>query len=432
MKKIPLPFQVGGAKFLVTNPHALLADEPGLGKTIQAISAVEQLGLKKILVVCPASMRLGWLQEVNECLGSSYGWQVISYNQAVKLAGCRDILAGAGYENRAWDAIILDEVHFLKTPESQRTQAIFGPNGLARRAKYKWCLTGTPVLNRPRELFPILKTLCPAFANMKFNRYADIYCGAFFDGRAINSKGASNLDDLANKLKGFMLRRTKADVLPELPPKRISRVPLEVTHAEFAEVHKEEEMIGNRESKVSSVHEDFSALGDMAHLLRLTGEAKVRAASDFIEDLLGSTQKVVVFAKHREVIKRLETRLTERGMRPVVYHGGMSDGQKKEAVDAFQFPECRVFIGQIAAAGTGINGLQNHCSTVVFAELSWVPGETGQAVDRCHRIGQKADSVNVYLLHVPGTLESAVLAVHDGKTQVIERLMQDDALAGLM
>lgn len=429
MKKTPLPYQVKGVEFLASKFHALLGDEPGLGKTPQAIWAVEALRIvnPKVLVVCPASVRLNWLQEINECLGSSYGWTVISYNQAVKMARpWRDA-------KTAFDVLILDEGHFLKTPESQRTQAIFGNEaGLARLARYIWVLTGTPVLNRPRELYPVLRTLHPLFANISFTRYADIYCGAFFDGRGVNTKGASNLDDLARKLEGFMLRRTKAEVLPELPPKRISRVPLEVTQVEFLEVHREEEVIGNREAKISSTHEDFSQLGDMAHLLRLTGEAKVRAASDFVEDLLGSTEKVVVFAKHREVIKRLEKRLGERGFGPVVYHGGMSDVQKQEAVIAFQGAASRVFIGQIQAAGTGINGLQTVCSHVVFAELSWVPGEVGQAIDRCHRIGQKADSVNVYLLHVPGTLESAVLGVHDAKSHVIERLMQDDALAGLL
>src|SRR3990167_7724822 len=424
MKKTLLPYQHEGAKFLAANHHALLGDEPGLGKTLQAIAAVESIGLRGGLVVCPASGGLNWPREINECLGSSYGWTIISYNQAVKVSRpWRD-------EKAAFDAIILDEAHFLKTPESQRTQAVFGNEmGLARMAKYKWCLTGTPVLNRPCELFPILKTLCPTFADMSFTRYADTYCGAFFDGYGVNTKGATNLDDLARKLKGFMLRRTKAEVLPELPPKRISRVPLEITHAEFKEVQAEELLIANREAKISSAHEDFSQIGDLSLLLRLTGEAKTRAACDFIEDLLASTEKVVVFAKHREVIKRLEERLRERGMRPVVLHGGMSDAQKKEAVDGFRYyPEVRAFIGQIQAAGVGINGLQDHCSTVVFAELSWVPGEIGQAVDRCHRIGQTANSVNVYLLHVPGTLESAVLGVHDAKSKVISRLMNDNGV----
>ena len=426
MKKTLLPYQEAGVRFLSARYHALIADEPGLGKTLQAIGAVEVLGLKNVLVVAPASVRLNWTAEIEACLGSSYGWQVISYQGASSPAILRHVLP-------QYDAIILDEVHFVKTPSSQRCQAIFGnEKGLARRARYIWGLSGTPILNRPVELWPMLKSLHPAFASMSYTAYTQKYCAAFFDGRGVNVKGASRLDELSSLLQGFMLRRTKAEVLPELPPKRISRVPLEITPQEFKAVMAEEELIGARESKLSSVYEDFSALGDMSRLLRLTGEAKVRAASEFIDDLLGTTDKVVVFAKHREVIRELERRLALRGHTSSVYHGGMSDAQKAEAVRVFQSETSQVFIGQIAAAGTGINGLQGVCNHVVFAELSWVPGEVGQAVDRLHRIGQTRDSVNVYMLHVPGTLESAVLGVHDAKSLVIERLMQDDVLQGLL
>ncbi len=420
MKKKLFPYQEEGARFLAAHKHALLADEPGLGKTLQAIAAAEILGLKNVLVVCPASVRLNWLQEINECLGSSYGWKVISYNAASATHVLRTL-------RPAYDAIILDEEHYLKTCESQRTQAIFGPMGLARTAHYKWALTGTPVLNRPRELYPLLKSLHPSFAGESFTKFAYQYCGAFFDGRGLNTKGASNLKELASRLDGFMLRRTKKEVMPQLPPKLFSRVPLDVHTEDLRPVLAEEALISARPARISSIHEDFSQLGDMSHLLRLTGLAKVRAAVDFLADLLEVTDKVVVFAKHRDVIALLEETLVAKKKTAVVYHGGMNDRQKDDAVLKFKLSAGpQVFIGQIQAAGTGINGLQDICSHVVFAELSWVPGETGQAVDRCHRIGQKADSVNVFLLHVPGTLESAVLSVHDSKNSVINRLMGEN------
>lgn len=414
MKKILYPFQRSGVDFLKSHFHALLADEPGLGKTIQAITAAEELGLKRVLVVCPASVRLNWKQEVEECLDDSNGWEIISYNRATQ-----------NVEFGEYDAIILDEAHFLKNPESARSQAVFGnQTGLARRARYKWCLSGTPVLNRPRELYPILKTLAPGFSGAAFPQFAQRYCGAFFDGRGINTRGASHLDELSSRLEGFMLRRTKQEVMPELPPKILSRVPLYVNDEELAAVTAEEREIEDRESYLSPTHEDFSQLGDLAHLLRLTGEAKVPAAIGFISELLETLDKIVVFARHRSVIEELRMRLEERNLGPVVYQGGMSDVDKKEAVDSFLGRESnRVFIGNIQAAGTGINGLQNACSNVVFVELSWVPGETDQAIDRCHRIGQKSDCVNAYVLHIPGTLESAVLSVQERKTKIIKRLM---------
>lgn len=430
MNKTLHPFQSVGSSFLASNFHALLADEPGLGKTIQAIAAVEAVDATRVLVVCPASVRLNWRQEIRECLGANHRcvWDVISYHNATSSTR-RDQLWGA------YDVIILDEAHFLKTPDSQRTQAIFGngERGLARRAKYIWALTGTPVLNRPRELYPVLKTLSPNFASMSYAAYAQRYCGAFFDGRSLNDKGATHLEELADKLKGFMLRRTKKEVMPELPPKVFSRVPLDVTAEDLIDVRAEEDLIVDRPAKLSTIHEDFSALGDMSRLLRLTGMAKARAAVEFLEELIdGGVSKVVVFARHRDVITSLEKGLALRKRKAAVYHGGMSDDQKMSEVERFKKdPTLSVFIGQIQAAGVGINGLQEVASHVVFAELSWVPGETGQAVDRCHRIGQPADSVNVYLLHAPGTLESAVLAVHDGKEKVIARLMGDGLVGAL-
>lgn len=417
MRKILKPFQIEGAHFLENNVHALLADEMGLGKTVTALAAVEFVRADKILVVCPASVRTNWVQEVKECGLPIYDFTIISYNEAVTRS------SGPGMGD--FDVIILDEAHFLKTPESQRTQAIFGnSNGLARRAHYKWCLTGTPVLNRPRELYPILKTLHGKGIEpySTWDRFTQRYCGAFWDGRCINTKGASHIEELRGKLDGFMLRRTKAQVLPELPPRIVSRPPLELSKELMAPVFELEAEIGDREAYLSPIHEDYSQLGDMARLLRVTGIAKAQAVADFADDLLDTVNKVVIFARHRDVIIKLENALGHQ--MPVVYHGGMNDAQKQNAVNTFVTSEdCSVFIGQIQAAGTGINGLQKVCSDIVFAELDWVPGTMQQAIDRCHRIGQTADAVNVYLPHVPGTLESAVLQVQAAKGHVIDALV---------
>ena len=418
MKKILRPFQQVGAAFLASHPHALLADEPGLGKTLQAIAAAEKIGARKILVVCPASVRLGWVQELRECGVDRSGWKVASYNEAVRWEN--------GYNFATWDLLILDEVHFLKTADSQRTRAIFGPGGLARQCGYKWGLSGTPVLNRPVELWPIVKSLAPNFADMSFNKYAQQFCGAYFDGHGINVKGASRLKELSGLLDGFMLRREKMTVMPELPARIVTRVPLEVSLSELHEVLRVEKEQLSREAKLSPSAETFSALGDVSTLLRVTGEAKVRAAVSFIEDLLETQEKVVVFTTHRRTLTLIEAGLSHAKIHSVTYQGGQSDLSKQAAVQCFvESRDCRVFLGNIKAAGTGINGLQGVASSCVFAELSWTPGEMSQALDRLHRIGQKASEVNAYVLHVPGTLESAVLGVNDNKQSVIDRLLGD-------
>lgn len=427
MKKILKPFQIEGANFLSKNYHALLADEMGLGKTVTALAAVSSLSLNKVLVVCPASVRSNWKQEIEECGVLAPHFDIISYNGAVS----RNIPLCAGY-----DAIILDEVHALKTPESQRTQAIFGNGtGLARRCRYIWGLSGTPVLNRPRELYPILKCLHnDGIAPYNtWDKFAQRFCGAFFDGRGINTKGASHIEELRGRLEGFMLRRTKAEVLPQLPPRIVSHPPIELSNKELEPIYDLESEIGDREAYLSPTHEDYAQLGDMARLLKVTGVAKVPKVAEFVKDILETETKVVVFARHRDVITGLEEALRSKGV--VVYHGGMNDEQKAAAVNRFMGDsECAVFIGQIQAAGTGINGLQTVCSNVVFAELDWVPGTMAQAIDRCHRIGQTSAAVNVYMPHVPGTLESAMLTVQMGKGKVIDALVgsRTEELEGLI
>lgn len=414
MKKVLKPFQVEGAKFLASRYHALLADEMGLGKTVQAIAAAEMISAVNVIVVCPASVRSGWKQELSECVGSPRGWDVMSYNEACKRV--KEFTDG-------WDLIILDEAHYLKNPDSQRTQAVLGKGGLASRAKYKWALTGSPVLNRPVELYPLLKTLASDALHpfTTFALYAHQFCGAYYDGRGLNVRGASHLADLRERLKGFMLRRIQEEVLAELPDLIVSRVPVTLSAEAERKIMDFELEVQNREALLSPAAEAYGQLGDLATLMRVTGEAKAPHAAAYIKELLETEPKVVVFAHHREVIRQLDVALGE--FNPVVYQGGMTDVQKAAAVADFQTAGRRVFLGNIKAAGTGINGLQTVAHHVVFAELSWVPGEIEQAIGRLKRMGQNARRVHAHILHAPGTLESAVLAVHDGKTAVIDKLL---------
>ena len=406
---------------MAANFHHLLADVPGTGKTVQAIAAASLVNAKRVRIVCPASVRTNWAQEIEECLGHvPAGWQIFSYNAAHELS--RDPFQGP------CDVFIMDEAHFLKTIDSQRTRAVFRNGddgvmpGLARFARWIWPLTGTPVLNRPRELYPILKTLHPEFAKMSFAEYAQRYCNAHFDGFGMNTKGASRVDELARLLRGFMTRRTKAEFFPGRTEPIVQLVPIEVNKTDLAEVRAEEDTILDREAYLSPTHAKFGALGDQAKLLRLTGLSKVRATADYLKDLLQTVDKVVVFFHHTEVGGKLAEAL--RVYDPVIYEGGMSDREKDAVKARFMHNEfTRVFLGQIQAAGTGINGLQSVSSDVVFAEQEWVPGSMGQAIDRLDRMGQKADFVTARILHAPGTLESAVYGSRTGKSYVINRLM---------
>ena len=413
------PFQIEGANFLASRFHAANSDAPGLGKSYQAIHAAHLVNAKHVLVVCPASVRTSWQEHIENYIGHTRGWDVISYNAAAS-GVAQDALRDK------YDVIIPDEVHFAKNLESKRTFSILGNGGLARRATYKWPLSGTLAPNgRPVELYPMLKTLCPAFKDLSFAAYAQKYCGAYWDGRGINVKGASRLDELSMLLRDFMIRRTKREVFPDRMEPLISRVPVDLSPGDLAAVQAAEDEIGGREARISSRYDDFSQLGDTSRLLRLLGEALVPHIEHFVADLLETVDKVVVFAHHTDVIGRLQSRFFASGYQPVTYQGGLTDAQKSARIDAFQRPEHRVFIGQRQAAGTGINGLQKVCSTVVIAEPSWVPGETQQLIDRLDRMGQEDDIVNCYMIYARNTLSSVVVQIHDRKEKTGARLIGD-------
>lgn len=417
MKLRPRAFQEGGIDFLASRFHAYLGDQPGLGKTPQALGAVEKVQARSILVICPASVVYHWQNQIVKFLGREWleRFTIISYNSLHKLD-----------PHMKWDVLICDEAHYLKTLDSKRTQQVLGNQGVARRCRYKWMLSGTPVLNRPKELYPILKALW----GHKLGKYATYtqfimhFCGAFYDGHCINDRGASNLDELRGILEGFMLRRTQKEVLPELPDALVQRVPIELSKSDWQTLDEVEAEIEDREEFISTAYQKFSQMGDSSKLLRLTGIAKAKPAAKYIGDQLDVVEKVLVFGKHRDAIDILAEKLAR--FHPARIQGGMSPKRKEQEKNYFiDDPRCQVLIGNIQAAGTGIDGMQTVCNTVVFAELSWVPGETEQCIDRVKRMGlmPEADRVNVHILHTPGTLESAVLASHDGKVPVINRLM---------
>ena len=410
-------FQKIGAKNLAHNFHHLLGDQPGLGKTLQALAACHFHNFKRVAITCPASVRSGWKQEISEC-GLDLGrFHIDSY----------EALTNDKFPAGEYDCVIMDEAHYLKNAESQRSEAMFNnENGLARRAKFKWPMSGTILMNRPRELYCLLHCLFPDKLGTKydtFDKFANHFCNAFFDGRGINTKGAANLEELGGILRSVMTRRTVEEVLPEMPPVIISRTPLELTEADMKPIYDIEMGIQDREDYLSSRKTDCSQLGDQARLRKATGLAKARAVAEFVEDKIASgCGKVVIFFRHTDVMRILEQELGHRF--PVIYAGGMTDKQKDKAKTTFMTdPDCEVFLGQIKAAGTGINGLQKASNTCVFAEIEWSPKEMEQDMDRLRRMGMDMGRpVNAYFLHVPGTIESAIMHSNISKDRVIDRI----------
>lgn len=404
-----LPYQRAGIAFAMARPSTLIADEMGLGKTIQAIGAMNASPeAKRILVVCPASLKHNWRAEISK-------WNTVPFRTAEIFPRIGSVTI-VNYEqlkkveSAAWDLLVFDEAHYAKNIKAQRTQESIKH---AKGAKRVIALTGTP-MDRPKELYTLLTMLDPATwgpagvdRSKEQGRYLFRYCGPkkVWNGRKeiTTFDGASNLDELQERLRSsVMVRRMKADVLTELPPKRRQIVVLGETRDD-SELRVDE--AGDYDAQVDMLRKTGKvAFEEISKLRHEQALQKLPKAIDFLcESLEDSADKVVVFAHHKDVIAELESGLakfgtvTIDGETPIAARGGI--------VDSFQTGSARVFIGSIGAAGVGLT--LTAASRVVFVELDWTPKAMNQAEDRCHRIGQR-DSVLVQHLVLDGTLDAKI------------------------
>ncbi len=407
-------FQKEGVEFLRTHRSALLADEMGLGKTPQALIAMQLVGARSVLVICPASVKYNWKREAinwgfqesdilivdNKSIAQAkdHSFIIVNYDLAHRKAYAKHLAP------RMYDVLVCDESHYLKNHDAKRSKAVFGRGGYASRAIYRWMMTGTPVLNRPVELHNMLRTLAPEtlgqFAN--YIAFTKRFCDAYEGKWGWDVSGSKNVEELAGRLAGFMLRREK-NKLKNLPERILRKVLIPTSPAI------EKEIFGAEENE---------------SIRRVLGRAKTKDAIKYVKDVLEIENKVVVFAYHREVIDQLTEGLKEYS--PVVIDGSKTAKARNNSVIAFtENPKVRVFIGQIDAAGIGIDGLQGVCSSIVFAEISYVPGINMQAIGRVHRNGQH-NKVVVDFMIVEDSLDENILNKNLFKSGVIKKLMQDE------
>jgi len=437
-----LPFQLAGIEFMQGKEGVLVADQMGLGKTVEAIGFANTLPLDsiKVLIVCPASLKRNWASEwkkwsVHTGLSVGLAEGKAFPNTDVVIINY-DILKKHREEIRArqWTLVILDECHYLKNNKAQRTQEICGYRTLKPlAAEYKLALTGTPVVNRPIDLFNVLKYLSPAGFHNKFG-YAKRYCDAQQTRFGWDMSGASNLDELQEKLRStIMLRREKAAVLTSLPPKRRQIIELEedltVKKAERKiwhdllfhlgmsreEVNQEE----NYEAVVKALKHDSIPFEQISNIRRLTGIAKLPFIISHLRDCLEQEDKVVVFCHHREVAHEIYKNFKELAC---VVHGRTTLVDRHQAVLDFQntVSPTKILIGNIQAAGVGLT--LTASSLVVFAELDWVPGNVSQAEDRCHRIGQE-DNVLVQHIVLENSIDALMCKAIVRKQEIIDKLL---------
>lgn len=423
-------FQKTGVKFLIDRKTALLADDMGLGKTVQAAAAINELKPQRVLVLTLASLKINWERELRTWADKYYNYQIIfkttdKIDSTANIIICNyDLIIYPDIKKQLrrlhYNIVILDEAHNLSNMEAKRSKAVYSDTGLIRTADRVYALTGTPVRNRPKDFYIMLKVLAPECIEpyVSYENYAQRYCAAFYDSYgALNDKGASNIEELAENIKPFMLRRTKNEVLQELPPLIEKTIELELT----PDIQK----VLDDESELEEDINDYnnSGLGVQATIRRELGLAKLPQVYEYIKNILEQQEKVVIFAYHRDVINTIRKDFAGYGCRVIM--GGMGAKLKQMEVDLFvNDPHSRIFIGQYTAAGFGIDGLQKVASHVIFAEMDWVPGNIEQARDRIRRIGQN-NPVTAHYLVIPNTLEDNMLQAVIKKGKVITRLLSN-------
>ena len=453
-----LGFQRAGIRYMRGRHGTLLADDMGLGKTIQVLGTInDDPRIVKVLLVCPAGLTLNWLREAAKWLvrPTSFGivdgktfptadFVIISYSMLKKWE--------PELSKRHWDLLACDEAHQIKNPAAQRSRVILGYKpkreedpSLARAplpAGKRIFATGTPLPNKPIELWPLVSVLCPQVFNSWW-RFATRYCGMSKGDYGMTSGGTANLEELQVLLReNCMVRRLKADVLTELPPKTRALIPfkapasLKAQNARWLDEHPESDETVDAEvemelAKASEDPEAYAAaaekLGkaqkvafvDIARILHETGLAKVEPAIEHIKGLLETEEKVIVFAHHIDVLDALAAGLAEFGV--VQGDGRFTAQQRQAAVDRFQRdPSCRVIVCGIIPMGVGYT--MTAARTVVFVELNFVPGNVSQAEDRAHRIGQ-TENVLVHHIVLEGTIDARMVQILVSKQGIIDRAL---------
>jgi SWI/SNF-related matrix-associated actin-dependent regulator of chromatin subfamily A-like protein 1 len=407
-------YQIDDAQWLAGTPRALLASEMGTGKTATLITAANKLSFR-VLVVCPAIARSVWEREWKRWADSV--WEIVRVNSAAdlnkltKLSPKKLTVIIASYDLfsrkekgfpsairaaltkyvKDLDTVICDECHYLKSPGSNRTKEVYK---LVPSVSRFWVASGTPAPNHYGELWPMISSLWPeALNNMdrlgfeaKFTNARTFMVG----GREITTiSGSKNGQELKEMLAPYMRRRTKQEVLKDLPSMMWDTLPLDIPdlHQAFEDY-----------ASITNDEELLEALSrDKVHLAterRLTGMLKTVPCAEWINELLEPDpgKKIVVFAYHTEVIDRLMELLGNYS--PVKVDGRDSDRVRQLAEKSFMEGQSRVFIGQIQAAGTALT--LTAASDVLFVESDWVPANNVQAASRCHRIGQ---TENVIVRH---------------------------------
>jgi SWI/SNF-related matrix-associated actin-dependent regulator 1 of chromatin subfamily A len=432
-KRPPLSHQKEAIQKLVENKKFILADDMGLGKTTSTIIAALETGAKKILIICPATLKINWKREIE-----NYSDKSVYIAEGKNFDGNNDFVIinydiiknfhddkkknGSKILDANFDLVVIDEAHYIKNAQAQRTKLI---NDIVKKIDRIWLLTGTPMTSRPIDYFNLLSLIDSPVAK-NWMAYVIRYCSGYQfkvgPRKVWNVMGASNLEELRDRTLGLTLRRLKEDVL-DLPDKIITPVYLRLKSKEYEEVMGEYYNWYEKNPEESkSLTVQFTKLTKVRQII---ADEKIAQTIELAENILEQDKKVIIFCNFTDSLNKI---CEHFGKSAVKLDGSMSKTERQFSVDQFQENEkIKVFVGNIKAAGVGIT--LTSAEAVIMNDLSFLPSDHSQAEDRAYRYGQK-NNVLVYYPIFENTIEGVIYDILINKKQVISTVLGDNLSSG--
>ena len=425
----PLNHQKEAIEKLVGSKRFILADDMGVGKTTSATIAALETNAKKVLIICPASLKINWEREIRNytdrsifiCEGKNFSLEhdfvITNYDILKNFYDLKD-KDNSFIGKFKPELIIIDEAHYIQNGQAQRTKLV---NHFSKKADTLWLLTGTPMTNRPMNYFNLLQLIESPVAQ-NWMAYAIRYCQGYqfkAGNRKIwNVSGASNLEELRDRTSKQVLRRLKTEVL-DLPEKIITPVYLRLRSKLYEGLMGEYfDWYRTKGEESKSLTIQFTKLMKVRQVI---AEEKIEHTIELAQNIIDQEKKVIIFTNFTDTLNRIADHFGKQAVR---LDGSSSKPQRQYAVDQFQENDkIKVFVGNVKAAGVGLT--LTAAESVIINDLSFVPGDLSQAEDRAYRYGQK-NNVLVYYPIFENTIEGSIYDIVNSKKSVIETVMGDN------
>lgn len=423
----PLEHQKEAIEKLASHKKYILADDMGLGKTTSTVIAALESKAERVLIVCPASLKINWKREIENYTDKSISiiegkkWEsadfvIINYDILKNFHDLKNkeesIILQEGF-----DLVVVDEAHYIQNVQAKRTKLI---NDIINLIGKVWLLTGTPMTSRPINYYNLLNLVESPVA-YNWMAYVIRYCEGYQfnvgNRKVWNVNGSSNLLELRDRTKTHVLRRLKEDIL-DLPDKIITPVYLNLKSKDYEALMGEyyDWMEDDREKKSLTVQ--FSMLMKVRQVI---AENKIKETCEIVENIIEQGKKVIVFTNFTDTLNRI---VDHFGKKAVKLDGKMSKVARQHSVDQFQENDkIKVFVGNLKAAGVGIT--LTKAEAVVMNDLSFVPSDHSQAEDRAYRYGQKSN-VSVFYPIFENSIEGIIYDILSQKKNIFETVMGDN------